>query len=129
MEFEKEETYRSFISYIKIEEARKNEGTKENKCIAKEYRIMQKKLEAIRKRRHLAIIGEENEEKILYRKILDIIYKKYKKVSVINKNYLQISEELYQEIKDIVDGYSLDRKASELENDIQKTRKEEEQER
>ena len=129
MEFEKEEAYRSFISYIKIEEARKNEGTKENKYIAKEYRIMQKKLEAIRKGRHLAIIGEENEEKILYRKILDIIYKKYKDISVINKNYLQISEELYQEIKNIVDEYSLDRKASELENDIQKTRKEEEQER
>ena len=116
-------------AYIKIEEIRKNDGAKENKDIAKEYRIMLEKLEAIRKGRHLAILGEENEEKILYKKILDIIYKTYKEVSVLNKDYVQISEKLYDEIKSIVDGYVLYRKANESENDSQKQRKEEEQER
>lgn len=129
MDFEKEETYRRFIAYIKIEEARKNNGAEENKNIAKEYRIMLEKLEAIRKGRYLAILGEENEEKALYKKILDIIYKTYKEVSVLNKDYVQISEKLYDEIKSIVDGYVLYRKANESENDSQKQRKEEEQER
>ena len=129
MDFEREETYRRFIAYIKIEEARKNNGAKENKDIAKEYRIILKKLEAIRKGRYLAILGEENEEKALYKKILDIIYKTYKEVSVLNKDYVQISEKLYDEIKSIVDGYVLYRKANESENDSQKQRKEEEQER
>ena len=129
MDFEKEETYRRFIAYIKIEEARKNDGAKEKKDIAKEYRIMLEKLEAIRKGRYLAILGEENEEKALYKKILDIIYKTYKEVSVLNKDYVQISEKLYDEIKSIVDGYVLYRKANESENDSQKQRKEEEQER
>lgn len=129
MDFEKEETYRRFIAYIKIEEARKNNGAEENKNIAKEYRIILKKLEAIRKGRHLAILGEENEEKALYKKILDIIYKTYKEVSVLNKDYAQISEKLYDKIKRTVDGYVLDRKENESENDSQKQRKEEEQER
>ena len=129
MDFEREETYRRFIAYIKIEEARKNNGAKENKDIAKEYRIILKKLEAIRKGRYLAILGEENEEKVLYKKILDTIYKTYKEVSVLNKNYQQISENLYIEIKNLVDGYILDKKAKESENDSQKQRKEEEQER
>ena len=129
MDFEKEETYRRFIAYIKIEEARKNNGAEENKNIAKEYRIILKKLEAIRKGRYLAILGEENEEKVLYKKILDTIYKTYKEVSVLNKNYQQISENLYIEIKNLVDGYILDKKAKESENDSQKQRKEEEQER
>lgn len=129
MDFEKEETYRRFIAYIKIEEARKNDGAKEKKDIAKEYRIMLEKLEAIRKGRHLAILGEENEEKALYKKILDIIYKTYKEVSVLNKDYAQISEKLYDKIKRTVDGYVLDRKENESENDSQKQRKEEEQER
>lgn len=129
MDFEKEETYRRFIAYIKIEEARKNNGAKENKDIAKEYRIILKKLEAIRKGRYLAILGEENEEKVLYKKILDTIYKTYKEVSVLNKDYAQISEKLYDKIKRTVDGYVLDRKENESENDSQKQRKEEEQER
>ena len=129
MDFEREETYRRFIAYIKIEEARKNNGAKENKDIAKEYRIILKKLEAIRKGRYLAILGEENEEKVLYKKILDTIYKTYKEVSVLNKNYQQISENLYIEIKNLVDGYILDKKAKESENDSQKQRKEEEKER
>lgn len=129
MDFEREETYRRFIAYIKIEEARKNNGAKENKDIAKEYRIILKKLEAIRKGRYLAILGEENEEKVLYKKILDTIYKTYKEVSVLNKNYQQISEKLYDKIKRTVDGYVLDRKENESENDSQKQRKEEEQER
>lgn len=129
MDFEKEETYRRFIAYIKIEEARKNNGAEENKNIAKEYRIILKKLESIRKGRHLAILGEENEEKALYKKILDIIYKTYKEVSVLNKDYAQISEKLYDKIKRTVDGYVLDRKENESENDSQKQRKEEEQER
>ena len=129
MDFEKEETYRRFIAYIKIEEARKNNGAKENKDIAKEYRIILKKLEAIRKGRYLAILGEENEEKALYKKILDIIYKTYKEVSVLNKDYAKISEKLYDKIKRTVDGYVLDRKENESENDSQKQRKEEEQER
>ena len=129
MDFEREETYRRFIAYIKIEEARKNNGAKENKDIAKEYRIILKKLEAIRKGRYLAILGEENEEKVLYKKILDIIYKTYKEVSVLNKDYAQISEKLYDKIKRTVDGYVLDRKENESENDSQKQRKEEEQER
>lgn len=129
MDFEKEETYRRFIAYIKIEEARKNNGAKENKDIAKEYRIILKKLEAIRKGRYLAILGEENEEKVLYKKILDTIYKTYKEVSVLNKNYQQISENLYIEIKNLVDGYILDKKAKESENDPQKQKSEEEQER
>lgn len=129
MDFEKEETYRRFIAYIKIEEARKNNGAKENKDIAKEYRIILKKLEAIRKGRYLAILGEENEEKVLYKKILDTIYKTYKEVSVLNKDYAQISEKLYIEIKNLVDGYILDKKAKESENDPQKQKSEEEQER
>lgn len=129
MDFEREETYRRFIAYIKIEEARKNNGAKENKDIAKEYRIILKKLEAIRKGRYLAILGEENEEKALYKKILDTIYKTYKEVSVLNKDYAQISEKLYDKIKRTVDGYVLDRKENESENDSQKQRKEEEQER
>lgn len=129
MDFEREETYRRFIAYIKIEEARKNNGAKENKDIAKEYRIILKKLEAIRKGRYLAILGEENEEKVLYKKILDTIYKTYKEVSVLNKDYAQISEKLYDKIKRTVDGYVLDRKENESENDSQKQRKEEEQER
>lgn len=129
MDFEREETYRRFIAYIKIEEARKNNGAKENKDIAKEYRIILKKLEAIRKGRYLAILGEENEEKVLYKKILDTIYKTYKEVSVLNKNYQQISENLYIEIKNLVDGYILDKKAKESENDPQKQKSEEEQER
>ena len=129
MDFEREETYRRFIAYIKIEEARKNNGAKENKDIAKEYRIILKKLEAIRKGRYLAILGEENEEKVLYKKILDTIYKTYKEVSVLNKNYQQISENLYIEIKNLVDGYILDKKAKESENDPQKQKSEEKQER
>ena len=70
MDRNKEEMFRKFEGHLKILNIRAKYAGDER---AKEYQDVVDKLERIRNRRHLAMIGEENEESIMYSQLLDVI--------------------------------------------------------
>lgn len=95
MDRNKEEMFRKFEGHLKILNIRAKYAGDER---AKEYQDVVDKLERIRNRRHLAMIGEENEESIMYSQLLD----------VISRGYNQGSEEaMYGDVKHLLSDYSL----------------------
>ena len=97
----KEEMFRRFEGRLKILNIRANFTGDEK---AKEYKEMVDKLEQIRNRRHLAMIGEENEESIMYSQLLD----------VISRGDGQDSEEaIYGNVKQLLNNYSLNTSSKE----------------
>ena len=97
----KEEMFRRFEGRLKILNIRANFTGDEK---AKEYKEMVDKLEQIRNRRHLAMIGEENEDSIMYSQLLD----------VISREDGQGSEEaIYGEVKQLLSNYSLNTSSKE----------------
>lgn len=91
----KEEMFRKFEGHLKILNIRANFAGDEK---AEEYKELVDKIEQIRKNRHLAMIGEENEESIIYSQLLD----------VISRGYSQGSEEaMYGDVKHLLSDYSL----------------------
>ena len=97
----KEEMFRRFEGRLKILNIRANFTVDEKD---KEYKEMVDKLEQIRNRRHLAMIGEENEESIMYSQLLD----------VISREDGQDSEEaIYGEVKQLLSNYSLNTSSKE----------------
>lgn len=115
MKWEQEEAYRTFLSQIKILEFRANDKAREcndedAKEKAKQYKEVREKLNKISERRHYALIGENNEEKTLYEKILKLSYEKYKNTSSLDyKNFGQQSDILYQEISKLIRDYEIER--------------------
>ena len=97
----KEEMFRRFEGRLKILNIRANFTGDEK---AEEYKEMIDKIEQIRNRRHLAMIGEENEESIMYSQLLD----------VISREDGQGSEEaIYGEVKQLLSNYSLNTSSKE----------------
>lgn len=75
------EAYRKYKADLKITQMRLMHCGKEEKAFY--YKNLLNQLEEIREKRHLALIGEQNEEKILYEQILQTImqiYENYEKV-------------------------------------------------
>lgn len=93
------ETYRKYKADLKITQMRLMHYGKEEEAFY--YKNLLNQLEKIRERRHLALIGEQNEEKMLYEKILQIIekiYEDYEKVDDRAKvNMFQKATHLIQE--------------------------------
>lgn len=97
----KEEMFRKFEGHLKILNIRAKYAGDER---AKEYQDVVDKLEQIRNRRHLAMIGEENEESIMYSQLLD----------VISRGDSQDDEEaIYGEVKQLLSNYSLNTSSKE----------------
>ena len=97
----KEEMFRRFEGRLKILNIRAN-FTEDEK--AEEYKEMVDKLEQIRNRRHLAMIGEENEESIMYSQLLDVISREDGRDS---------EEAIYGEVKQLLSNYSLNTSSKE----------------
>ena len=88
----KEEMFRKFEGYLKILNIRAKYAGDER---AKEYQDVVDKLEQIKNRRHLAMIGKENEESIIYSQLLDVISKGHSE------------EAMYEKVKQLLSNYSL----------------------
>lgn len=110
-----EKNYRQFRAYVTttmfwMNEDEKQEKDKEQKEKLnqqyKERKQLLDKLEAIRVRRHLAQIGEENLEKKLYKKIWPVISAEYEKTNNVDKKK---NEELYKTIKKLTDNYQVNK--------------------
>ena len=108
------EIYRKFMGHIKIFQLRASYNGENEQ--SKEYIEFLNKLEVIRNRRLLAMISEENEEKRLYREIMEILEERLKEND--EKNVLAI----YREIKEKIDFYKIDKEA---ESDKKEMKKEE----
>lgn len=93
------EAYRKYKADLKITQMRLMYYGKEEEAFY--YKNLLNQLEKIREKRHLALIGEQNEEKILYEQILQIIekiYEDYEKVDDRAKvNMFQEATHLIQE--------------------------------
>lgn len=122
--YEQEAKYRSFIGSLKIMEWRANhiareENDEKAKEIGEENKTIRLKLEAISQRRHLALILEENEESILYKKILEIVGNGYSG----DTGKEEETNKIYQQIKELVKDYSLEQdELKQNETDEQKKR-------
>ncbi len=88
----KEEMFRKFEGHLKILNIRAKYAGDER---AKEYQDVVDKLEQIKNRRHLAMIGKENEESIIYSQLLDVISKGHSE------------EAMYEKVKQLLSNYSL----------------------
>lgn len=93
------EAYRKYKADLKITQMRLMYYEKEEEAFY--YKNLLNQLEKIREKRHLALIGEQNEGKILYEQILQIIekiYEDYEKVDDRAKvNMFQEATHLIQE--------------------------------
>lgn len=92
MKINKEEMFRQFVGHLKILNIRANYA-KDQK--AAEYHEMVGKLEKIKNNRHLAMVGKENEEGVMYLQLLDMIS------SGDNE------ETIYNEVKQLLSNYTL----------------------
>lgn len=92
MDRNKEEMFRKFEGHLKILNIRAKYAGDER---AKEYQDVVDKLEQIKNRRHLAMIGKENEESIIYSQLLDVISKGHSE------------EAMYEKVKQLLSNYSL----------------------
>lgn len=88
----KEEMFRKFEGHLKILNIRAKYAGDER---TKEYQDVVDKLEQIKNRRHLAMIGKENEESIIYSQLLDVISKGHSE------------EAMYEKVKQLLSNYSL----------------------
>ena len=88
----KEEMFRKFEGHLKILNIRAKSAGDER---TKEYQDVVDKLEQIKNRRHLAMIGKENEESIIYSQLLDVISKGHSE------------EAMYEKVKQLLSNYSL----------------------
>lgn len=88
----KEEMFRKFEGHLKILNIRAKYAGDER---AKEYQDVVDKLEQIKNRRHLAMIGKKNEESIIYSQLLDVISKGHSE------------EAMYEKVKQLLSNYSL----------------------
>lgn len=92
MDRNKEEMFRKFEGHLKILNIRAKYAGDER---AKEYQDVVDKLERIKNRRHLAMIGKENEESIIYSQLLDVISKGHSE------------EAMHEKVKQLLSNYSL----------------------
>ena len=92
MDRNKEEMFRKFEGHLKILNIRAKYAGDER---AKEYQDVVDKLERIKNRRHLAMIGKENEESIIYSQLLDVISKGHSE------------EAMYEKVKQLLSNYTL----------------------
>ena len=100
MDRKKEEAFRKFEGRLKILIIRARYVNDES---AIEYSDILEKIESIKERRHYAQIGEENEEKTLYKALLAITADKFnteKEFEVILKN-----------VETLLENYSVDKKS------------------
>lgn len=98
-----ESIFRNFMIEIKMLNGRAREKNEREKI--QEYEGVLRKLEEIRNRRALALISEENEEKKLYKEIIEILEEKNQDTDVI-----------YEQIKAKIEPYKLKKiKEDELE--------------
>ena len=101
MDRNKDNMFRKFEGNLRIISIRAKYAGDER---AEGYQEVVDKLEQIRNRRHLAMIGEENEESIIYSQLLD----------VISRRDSQDSEEaIYGEVKQLLSNYSLNTSSKE----------------
>ena len=99
------------IYFTRVEVAIMERSIEKAKKQAEEYKEIRTKINKIAERRHLAIMGEESEEKILYKKIIETIYNRYQNTNALDfKNFNEESDMLYQEIKELVGDYTIDKK-------------------
>lgn len=100
MDNKKEEMFRRFEGRLKILLIRARYANNER---AIEYSDILEKIETIKERRHFGLIGEENEEKTLYKALLAITADEFnteKEFGVILKN-----------VETLLENYSIDKKS------------------
>lgn len=109
-----EKNYRSFMAYISFvmywldhNEMQETDENKKRELRKKleEYKEVADKLEEIRVGRFFALLGDTNEEKELYKKIISLIDEKYEPRQPDNEG----KDEIYKLIKEIVDDYQIDK--------------------
>ena len=92
MDRRKKENFRKFEGYLKILSIRARFTNDERE---EEYKTILDKLEKIKNNRHLAMVGEENEESIMYLKLLDLVQE------YDEENY----EIIYDSVRELVDDF------------------------
>lgn len=109
-----EKNYRSFMAYISFvmywldhDEIQETDENKKRELRKKReaYKEVSDKLEEIRVGRFFALLGDTNEEKELYKKIISLIDEKYEPREPDNEG----KDEIYKLIKEIVDDYQIDK--------------------
>lgn len=95
MDRSKEGNFRKFEGNLKVLSIRARYVGDEK---AKEYQEVVDKLEQIRNNRHLAVVGEENEEGKLYSQLLDMIG---------NENSKDNYPTIYEKIRGLLSDYNL----------------------
>lgn len=94
MDRRKQENFRKFEGYLKILSIRARFTNDERE---EEYKTILDKLEKIKNNRHLAMITEENEESIMYLKLLDLVQ------GYDEENY----DIIYDSVRELLDNYEL----------------------
>lgn len=94
MDRRKKENFRKFEGYLKILSIRARFTNDERE---EEYKTILDKLEKIKNNRHLAMVGEENEESIMYLKLLDLVQE------YDEENY----EIIYDSVRELLYNYEL----------------------
>lgn len=100
MDNKKEEMFRRFEVRLKILSIRAGHTNNER---AIEYSNILKKIEKIKERRHFGLIGEENEEKTLYKALLDITKDEF--------NTEREFEVILRNVETLLENYSVDKKS------------------
>ena len=101
------QSYQRFRADLKIAQMRAM-NNKENES-AKYYKDLFNKMELIRERRHLALIGEQSSEKIMYRKILQEIGKIYIEHDNVYNNEEEMFKKATKKIEKILNNeYNFD---------------------
>jgi len=92
--------FRRFEVRLKILSIRAGHTNNER---AIEYSNILKKIEKIKERRHFGLIGEENEEKTLYKALLDITKDEF--------NTEREFEVILRNVETLLENYSVDKKS------------------
>lgn len=106
MDRKKEEIFRRFDGNLKILTIRAAYAKDERE---KEYKDVLQKIEAIKERRHLAQIGEQNQEKQLYSQLLDIVENNFNKGDDF--------QSIFERIRVLLNDYQVNKKERELSDD------------
>ena len=113
--------YRRFIAHLGILYMRAQYNG--NQIATDYYRNIYKKLELIQEKRHLALLGEESKERILYEEIIKIVETIYQKEE--NQENSQVFKNTLQEIEDLLnEKYNIE--LEETKNEKQQSEEEKE---
>lgn len=109
----KDQLYRELIARLKILEFQSQKtiedmNNEKLKSEMQELREVIKKMECIRKRKYLAILGDSNQESMLYEAMTNEIYEQYKNIEIDDTKGLNLAaKRSYKAVKEQVKDYQL----------------------